>query len=198
MPTVELQTNIVFISFFKIQFSVSDNTVISFQSKGRMGLFFPFYTCVWCLRYTQALWRRVKQSRGILSAQNNCKYLGPQLSHSFTTVETCQATKKKTPKLMWFHNFLVIGSSSKTGLSPLLFLPVHRVQNCNVLRQNWAQFYFWTVPAELCKIDCTLTFFFFHSNVIVGFHAAKKEIKIALRVLALLYRYLFQTTRGNR
>lgn len=48
MPTVELQTNIVFISVFKIQFSVSDNTVISFQSKERMGLFFFFllYLCV--------------------------------------------------------------------------------------------------------------------------------------------------------
>lgn len=45
MPTVELQTNIVFISFFKVQFSVSDNTVISFQSKGRMGLFSFIFVC---------------------------------------------------------------------------------------------------------------------------------------------------------
>lgn len=93
MPTVELQTKIVFIFFYKIQFSVSDNTVISFQRKNGTFYFF-FYTCVWCLSYTQALRRRVKQSRRILSAQNNCKYLGPQLSHSFTTVESCQATKK--------------------------------------------------------------------------------------------------------
>lgn len=46
MPTVELQTNIVFISVFKIQFSVSDNTVVSFQSKERMGLFFLSFILV--------------------------------------------------------------------------------------------------------------------------------------------------------
>lgn len=44
--TVELQTNVVFYFLFKIQFSVSDNTVISFHSKGRMGFSFLLYLCV--------------------------------------------------------------------------------------------------------------------------------------------------------
>lgn len=98
---------------------------------------------------------------------------------------------------MWFHNFLVAGSFSETGLSPLLFLPVHRVQNFNVSPQNWAQFYFWTVPAELCKLDCTLTFFFFPLKCDCWVSRRKKEIKIALRVLALLCRNWFQTTMVN-
>lgn len=43
--TAELQ-NIVFYFFFKIPFPVSDNTVISFHSHGRMGFSFLFYSCV--------------------------------------------------------------------------------------------------------------------------------------------------------
>lgn len=182
MPTVELHTNIVLFLFFFILFSKSDNAVVSFH-RSRAKEEWEF-VCVLFEKNSGSL--EEGQTVQIPSAQNNCKYLGPQLSHTFTTVETCQATKRNPPKLMWFHSFLMTGSSAETGLSPLLFLPVPRVQNFNVSQQNWAPFYFWTVPAELCRLDCTLTFFFFSTQMwLLGFMAQQNEIKIALQVFLL-------------
>lgn len=110
---------------------MSENTVyFSFRSRKRMGLFSFLFIKFYVLnKLWTILRRRIHQSReGSLSAQHYCKYLGPRLSHSFTTVETCQATKlKETAKLMWFNSILVTEnpatgrSASKTGLSKYIF-----------------------------------------------------------------------------
>lgn len=96
MPTFELQTNLYFYFLVfkkKKEFNSQWVETLLFHSvAGKHGIFLSFFCDV-----LDKLWKvlqRTKQSReGSLSAQHYCKYLGPQLSHSFTTVETCQATK---------------------------------------------------------------------------------------------------------
>lgn len=89
-----------------------------------LRLFFIFL-CDVLDKLWKILQRRIEQSReGSLSAQHYCKYLGPQLSHSFTTVETCQATKNCKTNVIYQHfgdRFTPKkGNSAKTGLSPAL------------------------------------------------------------------------------
>lgn len=49
----------------------------------------------------------------------------------------------------------------------------------------WHEFYFWALPAGLCKLDCTLTLIFFPLKCDCWVSRRKtKKIKIALRVLA--------------
>lgn len=97
----------IFLFFnFTVKISVSWNTVISFRSK-KAWIFFRLFFIFLC-DVLDKLWkilqRRIEQSReGSLSAQHYCKYLGPQLSHSFTTVETCQATKNCKTNVIYQH-----------------------------------------------------------------------------------------------
>lgn len=130
----------------------------------------------------------------ILSAQIYCKYLGPRLSHSFTTVETRQATKK-TLKLMWFQKFLVTGSSSETGPSPLLFLPVHPGLNFNVLAPDLIFILLWFLQSCVSLTVPWLFFFFSTQMWLLGFTPQKKKLKLLYK--SWLCIYLFQTLWWN-
>lgn len=78
-----------FFLFSKLKFSVSGNTVISFRSKKAWEFYFGD---VLDERFSRG-GSNSPEKDVQRSAQHYCKYLGPQLSHYFTTVETCQATK---------------------------------------------------------------------------------------------------------